>query len=137
MAAVEPRVILILKDEQCCLLDTAEYIFQVLRPLYGAQILVHISSCCWLINIICVRGFSTAQLQVHDHSPNGPAPTILKEGNVVTCEPGLYFVDSILGQALNNTEKKHFLVEDALSSWKHIGGVFLSRVLPNESCILL
>ena len=50
-------------------------------------------------------------LQVHDVGPGGPVPDgALAPGHVVTCEPGIYFVDGLLEPALEDRFLKDFLV---------------------------
>lgn len=45
-------------------------------------------------------------LDVHDFGGDGiPVPEKLMAGQVVTCEPGIYFVDSLLGPALADSSK--------------------------------
>lgn len=47
----------------------------------------------------------------------------LKKGMVITIEPGLYFITSVLDKALKNPEKSRFLVEDVLKHYYGFGGV--------------
>lgn len=45
-------------------------------------------------------------LDVHDVDGSGnPIPKTLQPGHVVTCEPGIYFVESILGPAMLDGKK--------------------------------
>jgi Xaa-Pro dipeptidase len=44
-------------------------------------------------------------LDVHDEGEEGPIPGQLKEGHVVTCEPGCYFMPLLLGQAMADKDK--------------------------------
>lgn len=45
-------------------------------------------------------------LDVHDVDGNGsPIPNVLLPGHVVTCEPGIYFVESLLEPVLAETKK--------------------------------
>lgn len=63
-------------------------------------------------------------LQVHDVGPGGPVPDgALAPGHVVTCEPGIYFVDGLLEPALEDRFLKDFLVRDEIERFKAVGGV--------------
>lgn len=62
-------------------------------------------------------------LQVHDVGETGPLPTTLKPGMVVTCEPGIYFIDALLNPALEDPSKAKYLNVDELAKWRDIGGV--------------
>lgn len=62
-------------------------------------------------------------LQVHDVGPSGPVPGTLLEGMVVTCEPGIYFIDGLLGPALEDPNLRGFLVRDEIERFREVGGV--------------
>ena len=62
-------------------------------------------------------------MDVHDTSPCGPVPEQLKPGHVVTCEPGLYFVEHILQSALQDFRQKKFLNVKAIDSFQPFGGI--------------
>jgi Xaa-Pro dipeptidase len=62
-------------------------------------------------------------LQVHDVGPEGPVPEILMPGHVVTCEPGIYFVDRLLGPAFEDARMRDFLVRDEIEKFMDVGGV--------------
>ncbi|KAK3263271.1 hypothetical protein CYMTET_27913 [Cymbomonas tetramitiformis] len=62
-------------------------------------------------------------LEVHDVGVAGPVPEVLKEGMVVTCEPGIYFIDPILQPALEDPTYQPYLQKDQLESFRHVGGV--------------
>jgi Xaa-Pro dipeptidase len=62
-------------------------------------------------------------LQVHDVGPGGPVPDTLRPGHVVTCEPGIYFVDGLLQPAYEDSYLKDFLVRDEIERFKEVGGV--------------
>ena len=47
----------------------------------------------------------------------------LHAGMVVTCEPGIYFVDGLLGPALEDPKLKGFLVRDEIDRFREVGGV--------------
>ena len=62
-------------------------------------------------------------LQVHDVGPDGPVPETLVPGHVVTCEPGIYFVDGLLGPAFEDPSLAEFLNRDAIEKFARVGGV--------------
>jgi Xaa-Pro dipeptidase len=62
-------------------------------------------------------------LQVHDVGPDGPVPETLVPGHVVTCEPGIYFVDGLLGPAFEDPKMAEFLNRDAIEKFSRVGGV--------------
>lgn len=61
-------------------------------------------------------------MDVHDVSPSGPVPEQLQTGHVVTCEPGLYFVDHILDPAYAS-DKGQFLSQDSVNKFRPFGGI--------------
>lgn len=62
-------------------------------------------------------------LDVHDVSPSGPVPDQLKPGHVVTCEPGLYFVQHMLESAYCDSKKREFLNRDVIDHFRPYGGI--------------
>lgn len=44
---------------------------------------------------------------------------------IVTVEPGCYFIDFIIKEALNNTEKAKYLNADKIEEYRCVGGVRL------------
>ena len=62
-------------------------------------------------------------LQVHDVGPGGPVPDMLSPGMVVTCEPGIYFVDGLLDPAFEDPALADFLVRDEIEKFMEVGGV--------------
>jgi len=63
-------------------------------------------------------------LDVHDVGGSGsPVPEKLLPGHVVTCEPGIYFVESLLEPALANPEKAGMLHGDRVRAMLPYGGV--------------
>eukprot|EP01088_Endostelium_zonatum_P017434 TRINITY_DN513_c0_g3_i1.p3 TRINITY_DN513_c0_g3~~TRINITY_DN513_c0_g3_i1.p3 ORF type:complete len:197 (-),score=76.34 TRINITY_DN513_c0_g3_i1:840-1430(-) len=49
----------------------------------------------------------------------------LEKGMVITVEPGVYFIDHLLDEALANEEKRRFLVVEELEKYRGFGGVRL------------
>ena len=64
-------------------------------------------------------------LQVHDVGPNAgtPLPVVLEVGNVITCEPGVYFVEALYEKALANEKQKKFLNRENIERFAKVGGV--------------
>mmetsp|Transcript_3905 Transcript_3905/g.10045 ORF Transcript_3905/g.10045 Transcript_3905/m.10045 type:complete len:512 (+) Transcript_3905:183-1718(+) len=63
-------------------------------------------------------------LDVHDVDGSGnPIPKTLQPGHVVTCEPGIYFVESILGPAMLDGKKASVLNADRINEMFAHGGV--------------
>ena len=58
-------------------------------------------------------------LAVHDPG----RPNILQVGNVITCEPGVYFIEALYEQALSNERQKKFLDRKNIERFAKIGGV--------------
>jgi len=48
---------------------------------------------------------------------------LLQEGNVLTVEPGCYFIDHVLDQALADEQQKQFLVAERINQFRGFGGV--------------
>ncbi|KAG4999133.1 hypothetical protein JHK87_020205 [Glycine soja] len=47
----------------------------------------------------------------------------LREGMVITVEPGCYFIDALLLPAMNSPETSEFLNQEAINRFKCFGGV--------------
>lgn len=62
-------------------------------------------------------------MDVHDVSPSGPVPEQLQAGHVVTCEPGLYFVDHMLQPAYEHPQKRGLLNQSVIDSYRPFGGI--------------
>ncbi|CAM9475437.1 unnamed protein product [Chrysoparadoxa australica] len=50
---------------------------------------------------------------------------VLQEGMVITVEPGIYFIDHLLDEALANESTKKFFVQEAIARFRGTGGVRL------------
>ena len=50
---------------------------------------------------------------------------VLQEGMVLTVEPGVYFIDFVINQALSDPEKSKYLNAKKLEEFKNFGGVRL------------
>eukprot|EP00126_Sphaerothecum_destruens_P005174 Sdes_comp18615_c0_seq1m8787 len=48
---------------------------------------------------------------------------VLRKGMVLTVEPGVYFIDVLLDQALSDAKYSKFLVKDVLSRFRGFGGI--------------
>jgi Xaa-Pro dipeptidase len=68
-------------------------------------------------------------LDVHDPQPSGVWGRPLVEGNVLTIEPGLYFVPLLLEPAFLDPQKAQFLNKEAIEELFDFGGVRIEDVL--------
>ena len=68
-------------------------------------------------------------LDVHDPQPSGVWGRPLVEGNVLTIEPGLYFVPLLLEPAFADPQKAQFLNKEALEKLFDFGGVRIEDVI--------
>ena len=63
-------------------------------------------------------------LDVHDVGPDGPVPKQkLQIGNVITIEPGIYFIDALLAKASEDPELSKWIDWDKVDRFKDFGGV--------------
>ena len=62
-------------------------------------------------------------LDVHDVSADGAVPKALAGGNVVTCEPGLYFIDPLIDKAAADPVTAAHLDMERMRSFRGMGGV--------------
>ncbi len=64
-------------------------------------------------------------LDVHDvgKDVSYKSQRILEEGNLITVEPGIYFIDFVLDKAFNDPEKSKYLNVELLKTYKGFGGV--------------
>lgn len=62
-------------------------------------------------------------LDVHDVSDVGPVPVKLQADHVITCEPGIYFIDLLLDRAAAKPDQKQYLNLQRIEAFKGAGGV--------------
>ena len=64
-------------------------------------------------------------LDVHDvgSKVSYKSERILEDGNLITVEPGIYFIDFVLEKAFNDPEQSKYLNVDLLRTYKGFGGV--------------
>ena len=76
--------------------------------------------------VFCPHGLSHfLGLDVHDVSDEGPTPTVLRAGHVVTVEPGFYMIDLLLDRASGDAAQRGLINWDAVNKLRGaaIGGV--------------
>lgn len=49
----------------------------------------------------------------------------MEENMCVTIEPGCYFIDHLIDEALNNSDLSEYLVEERLEKFRRFGGIRL------------
>ena len=54
---------------------------------------------------------------------HGPVPEMLESGQVVTVEPGIYFVEGLIKPAYEDPRTREFLVMDEIEKFEEVGGV--------------
>ena len=50
---------------------------------------------------------------------------VLETGMVLTNEPGCYFIDALINEALSNPDKSKYINVERLEQYRHTGGVRL------------
>jgi Xaa-Pro dipeptidase len=74
-------------------------------------------------------------LDVHDVSSTGAVAKTLECGHVVTCEPGLYFIEPLIRKALEEASKAPLLNLEKIEAMSGMGGVRIEdNVLIQVSC---
>lgn len=63
----------------------------------------------------------------------------LKEGMVITVEPGIYFIPALIEPALNNPETRQFMVPEAINRFRGFGGVRIEDdiAITSDGCELM
>eukprot|EP00882_Tetradesmus_deserticola_P031157 GHRQ01035222.1.p2 GENE.GHRQ01035222.1~~GHRQ01035222.1.p2 ORF type:complete len:114 (+),score=49.03 GHRQ01035222.1:669-1010(+) len=62
-------------------------------------------------------------LDVHDVSDVGPVPDRLQQGQIITVEPGVYFMPLLLQRAFSNPQQVSLLDKPAVEALVDMGGV--------------
>ena len=72
------------------------------------------------------------------HDVIGKGGGCLVNGNVLTIEPGIYFIDWMIDRALNDEDMLKYINEEVLETYKGFGGVCIEDcVIINDSSVEL
>ena len=97
---------------------------------HGECIVWHLAA----LHLLCTLGSSCSIVAALDLSPfdsrvlappqsEGMVPKTLKPGHVITCEPGLYFIDPLIDKAAAKPETAMHLNLERIASFRGMGGV--------------